>query len=216
MERLQRDWGARAARAVGAAALAMFASIRPVQAADPPAATPPQSSCSRQHLGGIRPASRYRLGRVAASATREGVTTIIASPIRAISGDTHQRRPGPPARGSQSAEAPHRHRGTGRHDALRGRAACHHASEPAVDHRAIAGGQRESITRGHVRSAQLRPGLFAKVLFRCTTNCRRISTCRWSLSSLLASKTSPRCSRQIRFIRPLRPSPCYYKTSGQH
>jgi acyl-CoA thioesterase I len=41
METLKRNWGAHAARAVGAAALAMFASIRPVQAADPPAATPP-------------------------------------------------------------------------------------------------------------------------------------------------------------------------------
>jgi acyl-CoA thioesterase I len=39
MERLKRDWGARAACAAGAAALAMFASIQPVQAADPPAAT---------------------------------------------------------------------------------------------------------------------------------------------------------------------------------
>src|SRR5580698_1823290 len=42
MERLKRDWGARAACAVGAAALAMFASvpIQAAQAADPPAAPP--------------------------------------------------------------------------------------------------------------------------------------------------------------------------------
>jgi acyl-CoA thioesterase-1 len=41
MERLKRNWGARAACAVGAAAWAMFASIRPVEAADPPATNAP-------------------------------------------------------------------------------------------------------------------------------------------------------------------------------
>lgn len=33
--------------------------------------------------------------------------------------------------------------------------------------------------------------------------------CRWSRSCWRALKTSPKCFRQIRFIRPLRPSLCY-------